>query len=187
MTGNSSIDTSVTDIWRTWRNFRRGKKPSRAILIFEAELEENLLLLCRDLNSGTYRHSDYSHKIVNEKKRRDIFVASVRDRVVHRLLYDYLTPIFDPVLDYDVWSCRVGKGLHACLWRVANLMTRFPDAWVWRADISKFFDNVNQDVLKNCLIRRVSDPRALELCYEIINSYYCPTGGGILRVCQSVI
>lgn len=133
MTGNSSIDTSLSNIWRSWRKFRAGKKPSRAILEFEAELEDNLLKLCADLNSGRYKHGNYSHKIVNEKKRRDIHVASVHDRVVHRLIYDYLVPIFDSSFDYDVWSCRTGKGLHGCLDRIADLSARYPISYVWRA------------------------------------------------------
>ncbi|MDR2524050.1 MAG: hypothetical protein LBC95_00700 [Candidatus Nomurabacteria bacterium] len=180
------MDTSLTCLWRTWRKFRRDKKPSRAIRTFEANLEENLLQLCADLNSGRYRHGDYSHKIVNEKKRRDIYVASVRDRVVHRLVYDYLLPIFDYRFDYDVWSCRVGKGLHGCLARIADLSARYPDSYVWRADIRKFFDNVDQTVLRECLVRRVSDTRALWLCGEIINSYNCQVRGGKnLMVCRS--
>jgi retron-type reverse transcriptase len=167
------MDTSLTDLWRTWRVFRCGKKPSRAILAFEAELETNLLRLCLDLNSGRYVHGDYAHKIVNEKKRRDIYVATVRDRVVHRLVYDRLVPLFDPSFDYDVWSCRVGKGLDACLGRIAELSVRFPDAVVWRADITKFFDNVNHEVLRRCLRRRLYSGRELGLCDKIIESYSC--------------
>jgi hypothetical protein len=116
MTDSSSdIDTSVTNIWRSWRAFRRGKQPSREITAFEAELERNLLVLCAEINNGSYLHGGYNHRIVNEKKRRDIAVATVRDRVVHRLLYDYLVPIVDPKLDYDVWLCCTGKGLHVAL------------------------------------------------------------------------
>ncbi len=125
MTDNSSInpplDLSLTNIWQAWRAFRAGKKPSREIIIFESDLERNLLLLCADLNNGSYQHGGYSHRIVNEKKRRDIAVATVRDRVVHRLLYDYLVPLVDPKLDYDVWSCRKGKGLHQALFRTKHL------------------------------------------------------------------
>jgi RNA-directed DNA polymerase len=93
MTDNSSIDLSLTNIWRSWAAFRSGKKPSREITKFEAELETNLLRLCADIYNGSYQHGAYNHRIINEKKRRDIAVATVRDRVVHRLLYDYLVPL----------------------------------------------------------------------------------------------
>jgi retron-type reverse transcriptase len=139
--------------------------------VFEGDLERDLLLLCADLNTGWYRHNGYSHRIVNEKKRRDIAVASVRDRVVHRLLYDYLVPLVDPKLDYDVWSCRAGKGLHQALLRAKDLMTKYDHAWVWRADISKFFDNVDQASLKIILSRHIRDEKALELLGKVIDSY----------------
>lgn len=171
MTGNSSISITLTDIWRAWVAFRKGKKPSRAILRFEQNLEANLIRLCYDLNTGTYEHQAYSHKIVNEKKRRDIYVASVRDRVVHRLLYDYLMPIINPKLDYDVWSCRVGKGLHACLARTEKLLTKHPTAWIWRADITKFFDSVPHDVLTEVIDRQIDCEKTKNILDKIISSY----------------
>ena len=171
MTGNSSISITLTDIWHAWVAFRRGKKPSRIILQFESNLEENLLRLCHDLNSGQYEHQEYSHKIVNEKKRRDIYVASVRDRVVHRLLYDYLVPIIDPKLDFDVWSCRVGKGLHSCLTRTEKLLAKHPTAWVWRADITKFFDSVPHDTLTEVIDRQITCSKTKNILDKIVSSY----------------
>jgi RNA-directed DNA polymerase len=140
-------------------------------MAFAAELETNLLRLCVDIHSGRYQHGMYNHRIVNEKKRRDIAVASVRDRVVHRLLYDYLVPLVDSRLDFDVWSCRKGKGLHQGLQRTTYLATKYAHAWVWRADISKFFDNIDQHVLKACLARYVSDAKAQKVLDEVIGSY----------------
>lgn len=151
MTDNSSIDISVTNIWRTWRAFRRSKKPSRAILAFEADLERQLLVLVQDLATGAYRYGEYVHKIVNEKKRRDIQVATVRDRVVHRLLYDYLVGRLDARFDPDVWSCRPDKGLHGAIRRTKQLARRHQGAWVCRADVRKFFDHVDHTTLKRFL------------------------------------
>lgn len=127
--------------------------------------------LCSDLNNGKYRHGSYSHHIVNEKKRRDIAVASVRDRIVHRLLYNYLVPIVDKRFDFDVWSCRHNKGLHLALQRTQQLTSKYNHGWVWRADIAKFFDSVNHRTLKKCITRVVHDPIALKLFNEVINSY----------------
>lgn len=178
---SSDIDISLTNIWQSWVAFRRGKRPSREIIAFEADLERNLLILCADINNGVYVHGGYNHRIVNEKKRRDIAVAAVRDRVVHRLLYDYLVPIVDPKLDYDVWSCRRGKGLHGALRRARTLTTKYSEAWVWRADVSKFFDNVNQQALKDCLHRLSLGSKALDLLDIVTDSYTLQ-----LKVSQSV-
>ena len=151
--------------------FRRGKQPSRDIRAFELDLEYNLLKLCADLSTGQYEHGGYHHRIVNEKKRRDIAVASVRDRVVHRLLYDYLVPLVDPRLDYDVWSCRQNKGLHKALERTHHLIYSYSHGWMWRADIAKFFDHVSHNTLTTCLLRFTSDETVQKLLDKVINSY----------------
>lgn len=171
MTGNSSIDTSVTNVWRSYVAFRRGKRPSRAIIEFEGELLENILALASSLQAGSYRHGSYSHMIVNDNKRRDIAVASVRDRVIHRMLYDYLVPIWDKTFIYDAWSCRKNKGLHGAIERAQLFMRNYPNAWVWRADITKMFDSIDKNKLKLLLRKRINDSAALLILDEVIDSY----------------
>jgi len=159
-------------LYETWRCFRKDKRPSRALDDFAYHLEENLSCLAADLTQKSYRHGGYRSSTIQEKKRRDLAVASVRDRVVHRLLYDYLVERFDRTFDPDVWSCREGKGLHKCLERTQLLLRKHADSLVWRADITKFFDSVRHDVLLACLERKIGDDtRALWLCQEVIASY----------------
>lgn len=167
----SDITLSLADVWRSWLAFRSGKKASHAILEFEQHLPENILRLCADLNNGRYEHGRYDHKIVNEKKRRDIAVAPVRDRIVHRLLYDHLVRVCDSRFDYDVWSCRVGKGTVSALQRTKALLTKYPDAYVWRGDIVKFFDHIDHDVLRVSIGRYNIGQKAYLLLDKIISSY----------------
>ncbi len=138
---------------------------------FQYHLEERLLALHQDLKDGTYKHGPYRSFVVCDNKRREISVSSVRDRVVHRLLYDYLVPIWDKTFIYDAWSCRKGKGLLAAIERTQGFLKSFPNAYVWRADVKKFFDNVDQEVLLKLLKRRVRDPKALELIAEVVQTY----------------
>lgn len=110
--------------------------------------------------------------IVNDNKRRDIAIASVRDRIVHRLLYDYLVPIWDKTFMYDAWSCRKNKGLHGAIDRAQLFMRRYTDAWVWRADVRKLFDSVDRAKMSQLLRRRVTDEVALGLLDEVLDSYH---------------
>lgn len=172
MTGKTSdIDVSLTNFWRSWQDFRRGKRRSQSIETFEYYLEENLRQLQQDVTSSNYKHGGYQKFIVHDNKRREIAVADVRDRVVHRLLYNYLVPLFDKTFIYDAWSCRKGKGHHAAIARVQSLVSRYYNCWYWRTDITKFFDSINQTVMKELLWRKVKDPVARALMDEVINSY----------------
>lgn len=159
-------------LFTAWHNFINGKKPSWALDNYAYDLEKNLGELHNDIVDKKYRHGGYKHLVITEKKRRDLVVATVRDRVLHRLLYDYLVDVFDKTFDPDVWSCRKGKGLHACLTRTQLLLRKHPKSFIWRADIKKFFDHVNHSILTGCIKRKLlaEDP-ALHLCGEVINSY----------------
>lgn len=139
---------------------------------FEYDLEANLLLLAGELRGGAYRHGLYRRFEINDNKRRLIAVAQVRDRLVHRLLYEYLVRIYDSTFSYHVWSCRQNKGLDGALRTVRRNERRYHNGWVWRGDIRKFFDSVDQGVLLKILQRRLSGcPIAMTLSTEIVASY----------------
>jgi retron-type reverse transcriptase len=164
-------------VYAAWRGFRRGKRATGEIDEFEYYLERNLTELAGEISGRTWRHGGYRRVVVEEKKRRDLAVATVRDRIVHRLVYDELVLLFDRGFDFDVWSCRKGKGLSGCILRVQEFCRRFPEAYVWRGDVRKFFDNVGHERLMECLGRRVGGD-LLWLCREIVRSYGCGGGGG---------
>lgn len=166
---------SLSNIWRIWYLFRRGKKNTYELNNFEYYLEKNLYNLWKDLNSNLYRHGFYWKFISFDNKKREIAVASIRDRVVHRLLYEYLVSVYDKTFIYDVWSCRRGKGLVSAIERTEYFLTRFPNIFIWRTDIKKFFDNVDQEILSNILLRKIIDKCALALLKEIIRSYVIDT------------
>lgn len=117
--------------------------------------------------------------IVTDNKRREISVASMRDRVLHRLFYDYLVEVFDKIFIFDAWSCRKGKGLMGAINRAQVFIKKYSNGFVWRADIRKFFDNVDHDILLQLLKRRIRDGKALFLLKEIIDSFEIRSGVGM--------
>lgn len=175
---NSSIDLSLLNIWRSWFKFRKGKKKTQELEIFSYFLEENLRRLHFDLVSGGYQHGEYHTFMIADNKPREIRVASMRDRVVHRLLYEYLYEIYDKIFIFDVWSCRQGKGLLGAIERMQKFLKKYPNSFVWRADIKKFFDNVDQKVLLEILFLRINDPETINLLKEVITSYSTQTKEG---------
>lgn len=170
---------SEKNIWKCWFLFRKGKRPTRDIDVFQYGLEGNLALLRGDLLSGAYRHGGYHRFSVFDNKRREISVACVRDRVVHRLIYEYLNAIYDKTFLFDVWSCRKGKGLLGAIERTQSFLRKYPKHFVWRADVRKFFDSVDHDVLVSILERKVRDQRTLDLLREVIGSFSLSPGVGI--------
>lgn len=82
------------ELYAAWRVFRKGKQPSRGIDEFAYYWERNIAELTAQINAKTYRHGGYQRVVVSDKKRRDLAVAMVRDRVVHRYVYDQLVALY---------------------------------------------------------------------------------------------
>lgn len=166
-----SMKITVSDLWGCWKRFLPGKRRTPELELFAYLLEKNLFALERDLINGTYRHGNYRRFTVFENKRREIVVASIRDRIVHRLMYEYLVAIFDTTFIYDIWSCRRGKGLVGAIARAQSFMRQNRTGYVWRADIQKFFDHVDHSILLQHIERRVRGTRTRAILREIIGSY----------------
>lgn len=171
------MDLGLGSIWKAWFAFRKGKRMTEEMHEFQYHLETNLCRLYEDLNSGTYRHGQYKHFVVCDNKRREISVSSIRDRIVHRLLYDHLVPLWDKTFIYDAWSCRKGKGLLGAIQRTQQFLKSYHRAYIWRADLQKFFDNVDQRVLFELLKIRISNKKVLNLIREVLKSYRTHTEG----------
>lgn len=176
---DNSINIEINNLFLCWQLYKKGKKRSLEFERFYYNIESELLRLHHDLLSKKYKHGHYRNFIVNDNKKRIISVAPIRDRIIHRLLYDYLVEIFDKTFIYDTWSCRKGKGLHGAIERTQDFLNENRDGYVWRSDIKKFFDSVGHGVLMNLLKLRIQDRLALKLLKEIIGSYHTAIGKGM--------
>lgn len=176
--GRESIDMSLKNIVFTWLVFKRGKRYTLAFYDFQYHLEDNLRSLHEDLNNGIYKHGGYRKFVVCDNKRREISVACMRDRFVHRLVYDHLNKIYDKTFIYDAWSCRLGKGLLAAIERAQKFFKSYPQGFVWKGDVKKFFDSIDQETLLRILSMRIKDVQTFTLLKEIIYSFSSYQGVG---------
>lgn len=172
----------MENILATWKRFLRGKRHKTDVAFFEAELGTNLYHLFRDLKEKKYMHAGYSAFVVADPKPRHIHKASVRDRVVHHLLYKALYPYFDPRFIYDSYSCRNNKGVHAALIRFRTFARRVSKnntrtCYVLSCDIRKFFASIDHEVLRNLLKRHITDSDLLWLIDQIILSFHSTRPG----------
>ncbi len=93
-------------------NARRGKKPSRDQLAFEATWLDQQFSLQDALNSGTWHPGAPTCSIVDDPKHRQIHAPPFPDRVVHHWLIPQLEAIYEPIFIYDAYSNRKRKGTH---------------------------------------------------------------------------
>lgn len=173
------------NLYRAHRVARLGKRDTKECIEFELDLGKNLTELSETLRDGTYRIGGYYSFPVHDPKERMIHALHYRDRVVQHCLCDeVLAPLLDRRLVYDNSACRLGKGTHFSLDRLAGFMRAHyrrhgTRGYVLRCDIRKFFDSIDHGVLKEKLSGVVGDPDVLRLLFHVIDSYEVTPGKGL--------
>lgn len=168
---------SVENLLSAWQEFIKGKKNKKDVQEFQLKLMDNILNLNSELKSKTYAHGGYKAFKINDPKPRDIHKATVRDRVVHHLLYNALYSYFDKKFIYDSYSCRVNKGTHKAIERfelynrkVSKNHTK--QCYILKCDIRKFFASIDHEILKTTLANHIQDKDILNLISKIIDSFH---------------
>lgn len=167
---------SIENLLDAWKSFQRGKKNKKDVQMFEYHLLDNLLNLHTDLKNKTYTHGGYKAFKVNDPKPRDIHKATVRDRVLHHVLYQALTPFYFSLFISDSYSCQDEKGTHRALKRFQSFGNQVSknhtkQCYVLKCDIKKFFASIDQRVLRKILEKRIGDPDILWLLARVIESF----------------
>ncbi|MFA6392932.1 MAG: reverse transcriptase/maturase family protein [Candidatus Paceibacterota bacterium] len=167
---------SVENILVAWREFLKGKKQRKDVLVFEQNLMTNIIDLHNDLKNKTYKHSEYKAFKINDPKPRDIHKASVRDRLLHHAIYRVLYPYFDTKFIYDSYSCRLEKGAHRALDRFKYFGNKISKnntktCYILKCDIRKFFANIDHQILKSILAKYIEDEDIIWLLNQIIDSF----------------
>lgn len=174
---------SLENIFQSWEDFKKGKRKTKDVMGFEYKLEDNLFKLHHLLANKTYKHGNYKSFFVQDPKQRHIHKAQVRDRVVHRLLYNYLNKLFDKSFIFDSYSSRKSKGTHKGVVRLQKFVLKVSenytqDCWSLKCDVKKFFENIDHTILINLLKEKNSDREILILLEEVIESFHSRAGRG---------
>ena len=169
---------SLKNIYKAWVDFSGNKKNKSDVINFKMNLEDEILSIRHDLAAGTYKHGPYTTFTVYDPKKRVIHKAMVRDRVVHRLLYNYLLSIFNGHWLDCSFACRPGFGQHLSINKVKRAIGKVTrnysrECLCVKCDIKKFFDNIDHNILYKLICRKIYEPNTRQLVGEIINSFKC--------------
>lgn len=158
-----------------YRKARKCKRYREEVLRFTDNLEEELYSLVDDLLAGTYKQGAARRFVIYEPKKRDIYALPFRDRVAQHMINSKIEPIIEKRFYYHSYACRKEKGMHKatdyaqeC---IRNLSFEGKQVYALKADIHKYFNSVDYEVLKQILSRIFKDKELLTLLFYIIDSY----------------
>lgn len=151
---------------------RKGKLNQPGVLRHDRNRAENILLLHKMLVEKSYKTSEYTTFTIHEPKERLIFrLPYYPDRIVHHAVMNVLEPIFVSTFTADTYSCIKKRGIHAAANAVKDaLKDTAGTPYCLKLDIKKFYPNVDHEILKQLLRRKIKDADLLWLLDEIINS-----------------
>jgi len=154
---------------------RLGKRERTEVLRFERDLEGNLIRLQEHLVNETYTTGQYRKFYVHEPKHRLVAALPFRDRVTQHALISVIEPIWERRFIHHSYACRPGRGMHkgstqAQQW-LREVQRQHGTAYCLKADVSKYFASIDQDVLGGILSRKIACQPTLNLCKNIMASW----------------
>lgn len=142
----------ILDLHAAFQLAKRHKSNKPYVLHFERHLKENIEQLADDLLSRTYKPEPSTVFIVERPKKREVFAAQFRDRVVHHLYFNYTHELFERTFIADSYSCIVGRGTHYGIERMAKHIRQEShnyqrECYVMGLDIRGYFMHIDRRIL----------------------------------------
>ncbi len=167
---------SYDNLFLAYKKARKHKTTKYYVIEFEKNLKENLLLLRTELLLHAYRPKPLVNFIVRDPKTRKISKSDFRDRIIHHALCNIIEPIFDKTFIHDSYANRINKGTLKALQRFDYFKKKVSkndtvSCYVLKADIKKYFENINHEILLNIIKRKIKDNKVLWLIKLIINNH----------------
>ncbi|NGZ07128.1 MAG: hypothetical protein G8237_12315 [Magnetococcales bacterium] len=106
--------------------------------------------------------------LLEKPKRREIFAADFRDRIMHHILVAELAPKWERRFIADSYACRKGKGTHRGVKRLQQFTRQVTEnqsrtSRYLQLDVRGFFISINRHFLFERLAARVHDAEILWL------------------------
>jgi hypothetical protein len=161
-------DLTVSELFKAYYDCRKAKRNTWNALLFEENLERNLMELYYELIENRYVPQRSICFVVTKPKAREVWAANFRDRIVHHVIYNRYSQLFYNSFIYDTYACIPEKGTLKAAKRVqhfmksASLNSTIP-AFYMKADVANFFVSINKDILGSLLEKKIIDTWWLDL------------------------
>ena len=151
-----------------WRKVRanKGGPGSDGVTIqqFEVNLAKHLRQLSRELAEERYYPLPVQKFTIKKANgtTRELAVLALKDRIVQRAICDLISPIYEAKFLECSFAYRPNRGVPHAIAQVAAIRAE-GYAWGVHADIEKFFDRMDSQMLMRFLRATLKEPSILRL------------------------
>lgn len=164
------------NLYQAYLKSKSGKGFSKSSQKFQVVALDGIHQIKRRIETKTYNVSKYNEFTIYEPKERIIKSCSFVDKIVqHSLCDNVLIPRLSKEFIQTNYAGQIGKGtLYGLDCLKAQMYLAYQkygyDCWIVKADISKFFYNINHDILKDIVGYFVENKDVYWLCEKFIDS-----------------
>lgn len=147
------------------KNARKGKKSKYGVIKHDKHREENIQAIHEMLKNNTMEVSPYRIETIREYSGNKLKERTLKklpyfpDRIVQWAMMNVLVPIWDKLFIAQTYSCIIGRGIHKCVKDVQKALRKDVKGtkYCLQFDIRKYYDSVDNDVLKQILAKKLKD------------------------------
>lgn len=166
-------DFSFHELVQAYFDCRKNKRNTASALVFETNLEANLRDLFDELQDGSYIPGKSICFVITRPKPREVWAADFRDRIVHHLFYNRISPRFYASFIADSCACIPGRGTLYAAKRLEHKIRSITQNWsrtayYLKCDLANFFVAIDKDILFRLIQRRVSEKWWINLAATIL-------------------
>jgi hypothetical protein len=166
----------IENLYKAYRKSKQGKGFSKSSQRFQVAALDGIYQIKRMLETRSYKISKYKEFVIYEPKERVIMSCSFKDKIVQHSLCDN---VLLPKLKYEFignnFAGQINKGtLYGLDWLKVHMILAYNkygyDCWIVKADIRKFFYNINHDTLKDIIGYFIEESDTYWLCEKFVDS-----------------
>lgn len=154
---------------------KKNTKNKKKIQKFEDFYSCNIAKIKEELITKTYEPGKYNVFIVREPKIRVIMSQDIEDKIVNHLVAKYfLVDVFDKSMSNRNCATRVRKGTHYALKIFKQdynyYLNKYEKFYILKLDISKYFYNLDHDVIRELVKKKIKDKNVLNIIDIILRT-----------------
>lgn len=166
---------TFSNIEDSYSVIRKNTEHREKLLRFELFYFSNLKSIQFLLENKSYTHGSYHIFLIREPKYRLIMSESLSDKIVNHLVSKFvLQPLIYPILISTNVATRKEKGSSCAIqyfkYYVNQVKFKWPRVYVLKCDISKYFYNIDHEILLSMLQPLVKDKDLFALLTNIVTS-----------------
>ena len=173
----NSIYDNIVDTQKIMKMYdkriRINTKNKTKLLRFEYNYVSNIVYIKNILEDRKYIPGKYNIFIIKEPKLRLIMSQNIIDKIINHLVSEYLlVEVFDKTLIDSNIATRKNKGTDYGVKLLKKYIKKLNNNkfYILKFDISKYFYNLDHEILKNIISKKIKDKDAINLLYKIIDS-----------------